>query len=555
MKKRRLSALFLSLTMAATLLAGCGGSSGEQQTQAAGEVAAPTGEAAETVYITGSFPLNIDPAVASSDIDASVMFNVYDSLVFIEDDGTLSNHIADSYEVSEDGLTYTFKLKTGITFHDGSEITASDVAFSMNRMLAIGQGFSYLFTPYVESAEAVDDTTVVFHMKKTFGPFVNALIRLSILNEELVMANAQEEGDYGEFGDYGMNWLLTNDAGSGPYMVESVSVESNLTAVKFDDYYLGWEENAPSRIEFMAVNDAATIQTLMSRGELDITDVWQSQDNLKALDALEGIDVTNMYTGMVINLEMNTAKAPTDDIHFRKALAYLFDYDTVTSQIFPGAKQAIGPVSGSYEGSNQEMEVYSYNIEKAKEELAQSPYADQLDQYPITIEWSADVTDEEKLCLLLQQACAQVGITLNIQQCTFSTLIDHAATPEGTAHLTVMYPSDSYGEAGSVLSLRYHTTTSGTFTQYEWLLDEEIDAAIEASLETLDKESRLEQYRAIQEDLVEMCPTIWACEYPEMRAYNAAKITWPAAEFAKEGGNNAPIMGRSIYCRTMTLNK
>lgn len=546
MKKSKVFAMTLALAM---ILTSCGGG-----TQPSTNGPDSSGAARDTVFITGSFPLNADPAVASTAVDAGVMFNVYDSLVFIENDGTLSNHIAESYEMSDDGMTYTFKIRSGVKFHDGSEVDAEDVAFSMNRMLAIGQGFAYLFTPYVDHAEATDASTVVFHMKQTFGPFLNSLIRLGILNKELVMEHTQAEGDYGEFGDYGMNWLLTNDAGSGPYQITSVKIESSLTAERFEDYFLGWEENAPSGVQFMAVNDAATIQTLMSRGELDITDEWQSQDNLKALDALEGIDVSMMYTGVVVNLEMNTAKAPTDDIHFRRALAYLFDYGTAADQIFNGVKRASGPVSSSYEGSISDLPVYDYSIEKAKEELALSAYADQLDQYPLTIEWSADVTDEEKLCLLLQQACQQVGITLNIQKCTFSTLIDHAATPESTAHLTIMYPSDSYTEAGSVLSLRYHSTTSGTFTQYEWLLDDHIDAAIERALQNIDKESRLAQYEEIQRELVELCPSIWACELPEMRAYNAAKITWDAAEYAANGGNNAPIMGRALYCRTMKIN-
>lgn len=552
MRKMKLMALLLALTMTATTACGGGSSdsSGSKQaeTSKTDQTSESTSETDKTIRITGSFPLNADPALASSSVDAAVMFNVYDSLVFIEDDGTLSNHIADSYEISDDGLTYTFKIKSGIKFHDGSEVTAQDVAFSMNRMLAIGQGFSYLFTPYVESAKATDDSTVVFQLKSPFGPFLSSLIRLGVLNEEEIMAN-KKDGDYGEFGDYGKEYLLTHDAGSGPFMIDTVNVESNLLAKKFDDYFIDWEEGSPDAIEFIAVNDSATVQTLMSRGELDITDEWQSQDNLRALDAMEGIDVTKMYTGAVVCLEMNTAKAPTDDIHFRKALAYLFDYETAREQIYSGAKKACGPVSESYEGSNSEMEVYTYNIEKAKEELAKSKYADSLKDYPIDIEWSADVADEEKVCLLLQQACAQVGITLNISKTPWASMIDHAATPETTPSITVMYPSDSYSEAGSVLSLRYHSTTSGTFQQYEWLLNDDIDNAINNALGTTDKESRLNQYKTIQEDIVELCPTIWVCEYPEMRAYHSGKFSWPSAE----SDSNAPIMGRSMYCRTIKL--
>ena len=396
--KTKCLAILLTSVLA---LASCGGGGSEtagSETNGANE----GGEREKIVRITASFPLQSDPAVGSNAVEAAVMFNVYDSLVFPDIDGTIVPHLAETWDVSSDGMKYTFHLREGVKFHDGSEVTAEDVAFSMNRLLAIGEGFSYLFVPYVEEAVAVDDTTVEFNMKQTFGPFVSALVRLSILNKDLVMENLKD-GPYGEFGDYGKAFLLTADAGCGPYTITDVSVSEQMTAEKFDDYYLGWGENNPEKIQFIAVNDAATIRTLMSNQELEITDEWQSMENLNTLNAMEGIDVTNMYTGCVVNLEMNTKIAPTDDIHFRKAMAYLMDYATVTSSIYPGAKQAKGPVSSAYLGSNEDLFQYSYNLDKAKEELQQSPYYDQLANYPITIEWSADVPDEEKICLLLQQ--------------------------------------------------------------------------------------------------------------------------------------------------------
>jgi peptide/nickel transport system substrate-binding protein len=78
-----------------------------------------------------------------------------------------------------------------VKFHDGTEMKAEDVAFSMNRMLALGEGFAYLYTPYVKEAIAADDYTVVFKMKKTFGPFVPALVRMYVLNKDLVMQHIQ----------------------------------------------------------------------------------------------------------------------------------------------------------------------------------------------------------------------------------------------------------------------------------------------------------------------------------------------------------------------------
>ncbi len=552
--KERKSGRIYALALAAVLLlslvlfTACGGTPANASGGAT--PGGPDKESERMVRVCASFPLQSDPGVGSNAIEAAVHFNLYDALVFAEIDGNIVPHVAEEWTAADDGLSYTFKIRKGIKFHDGSELNAEDVAFSMNRMLAIGEGFAYLYTPYVQEATALDESTVEFKMKQTFGPFVASLVRMAVVNKDLIMENLAD-GPYGEFGDYGKNYLLTHDAGSGPYYMTEMQMEEHMLAQRFEDYWLGFGENPPEQFKAMAVNDPATIRTLMSRKELEITDEWQAVENLQALEAIDGVTVTTMYTGALINIEMNTQKAPTDDIHFRKALAYLFDYDTATSSIYPDTKQAVGPVSASYKGHDDSLFQYSYNLEKAKEELAQSKYANELANYPLTISWSADVPDEEKLCLLLQAACAEVGITVNISKEPFSTLIANSAGVETTSHLTIMYPSDSYGEAGSVLNLRYHSATSGTFTQFEWLQDPAIDAAIEASLAEMDTDKRMQMYQDIQKDLVEICPSIWVLEWPEMRAYQSGYLVWPEAEAAQAGEINAPIMGRSIYLRTM----
>ena len=197
--------------------------------------------------------------------------------------------MAERWEVSEDGLTYTFYLKKGIKFHNGDELTASDVAFSMNRLLTIGEGYAYLFADSMGSVETPDDYTVVFHLKKTFGPFVSALVRLPILNEEQVMANKQD-GPYGEFGDYGKAWLVSNDAGSGAYKAKELVQQDYFLAEKNDDWFVGWSnEYAPDGFKMMAITEASTVRTMVANKELDVTDQWQSTETLAALEKMDGV--------------------------------------------------------------------------------------------------------------------------------------------------------------------------------------------------------------------------------------------------------------------------
>ncbi len=127
--------------------------------------------------------------------------------------------MAETWDVSDDGLTYTFHLRQGVKFHNGDELTAEDVAFSAQRLFDIGEGFAYLLRTVdadgnviagVKSVDALDDNTVQFTLAQPFGPFVPALVRLYIVNKDQVMENIDKtENMYAEMGDYGKKWLLT----------------------------------------------------------------------------------------------------------------------------------------------------------------------------------------------------------------------------------------------------------------------------------------------------------------------------------------------------------
>ena len=537
MKMRRFLSLLLAVCMVSAMVS----------VPVRTEAAAATGE--RWLYMNASLPLNYDPASGASSIDSSIMFNVYDALTFPDVDGTVLPHVATEWTAADDGMSWEFKIRDGIKFHNGDVLDAEDCAFSVNRVLAIGEGYTYLWADFLESAEAVDASTLKINMKKPYAVLPATLVRLPIVNKDLVMENIDSSVDtYGEFGDYGKGWLSTNDAGSGPFETQEISITDYVTCKRFDGYWQEFGTNPPDGFTVRAINEGATIMTMMSNNELSITDEWETQETLKQLDEIEGVDVAMINSGAIMCLEMNTKKAPTDDIHVRKALAYLYDYDTATTYIYPGTTKGGGPVSSAYEGSiSAELNEYSYNIDKAKEELAQSKYADTIGDYTIDVEYSADVKDEEPLCLLLQQAAAQVGINMTITATPWSTLIANAATQESTACITVMAPSDSFSEAGAVLNLLYNSANAGTFNYFHWMLDDKLDQMIIDSLAEQDHDARMAKYAEAQKYISEQCPVIWTLEWPEERAYHSDQFKWPEAEAEK----NAPILGRSLYLKNI----
>lgn len=500
------------------------------------------------VRVDEDWPTYIDPAVGNDFSDSIALVNLYDTLVFPNLDGSISPHLATEWKVSDDGLTYTFYLRRGVKFHDGTEMTAADVEFSMQRLLTIGEGFAYLFKDVV-SARAVDNYTVEFTLSQPFGPFPKALVRFYVLSRDQVLAHLKEPGQYGEMGDYGKEWLLTNDAGSGPYKVKEMKMEEHLFAEKFDDWWGGWDEDAPLYFKEMASPDPVTIRTLVARREHELTNEFQPEENLTALEQIEGVETAGFFNGNNLNIMLHTKKPPTDDIHFRKALAYCLDYETVVTRIWPSCQQSRGPVPFNLPGHNPSVFQFTRDLEKAREELQKSKYSDQLDKYPVTLSWCAEVPLEEKLALLFQANADELGIKVEVTKKPFGAMIADAQSPETTPNASIVYVAPHYPEAGSILMSRYHSSTCGSWEQCEWLQSEEIDNVIEQALSTTDDDARFDLYKQAQQMIVDLCPTIWVLDQFEKRAYQSAYVYWPAGEMGKQGKSILPVMGYGVYVR------
>jgi peptide/nickel transport system substrate-binding protein len=542
------------LTLAASFAVACAGpattvaptEAPPEPTEAAPEpTEAPTEEPPpekRALDVTFAWPTYIDPAVGSDFSSTSSLCNLYDTLVFPNTEGGVDPQVADSWDVSDDGLTWTFYLKQGITFHNGSELTASDVAFSMNRILEIGEGLAYVFLGTVESATALDDYTVEFTLTEPSGLFLTSLIRLYIADEEEVMDNVVTPGPYGDKGDYGKEYLLTHDAGSGPYKVKEFPLEEYLLMEKYDDWFGEFAPNAPDEVRFIATTEAATVRTMMSRQELEITDQWQTIEALEALDEIEGVDVAAFPVLTEFYYMIHTKKPPTDDIHFRRAMAYAFDYEAAVALEWPGTQQSQGPVPAITAGHNPDVFVFERDLEKAREELALSAYADQLDQYPVEVHWITEVPAEEKWALLFQANMADIGIDVEVVGTPWLSVVEEMADQELSPHIVTVYVSADFPEAGSLLKVRYHSDAAATWSQNEWLLDEELDQRIDDALATVDEEERYAKYRELQDYIVDLCPSLFLYDQVQKHAYQSAYVDWPAAR-----GEVIPVMGYTMF--------
>jgi len=497
------------------------------------------GWAGGSLRVTFAWPTYADPAVGSDYSSSSTLVNLYDSLVYPVLGGYVTANLAQVWEVSGDGLTWTFYLRSGVKFHDGTEFTAEDVKFSMDRLQTIGEGYAYLFDA-VESTEVVDGYTVRFHMSRQSGPFLTNIVRIYVLNKDLVMANL-EDGPYGDFGDYGKKYLLTHDAGSGAYTIKEFPLEEYVLMEKFPDYWGMVDPDAPDLVKFIATTEPMTVRTMMANKELEISDQWQTSESLAALDRMEGVDIAKFYMGGVFFYMIHNKKPPTDDIHFRKAMAWAFDYETAAALDL--SHPAHGPVAVDYPGWNPDVFTYHQDLDKAMEELRQSKYYDQLDDYPVDIHWCSLVPTEEKPALLFQANMAEIGIKVNVIRTPWMTMIDEMADMEKSPHIETIYVSPHWPEAGSMLESRYLSSSAATWEQNEWLLDPYYDEAVADALATVNMEERFAKYHDLQDYIVDLCPSIFVNDQLERHAYQSY-VDWPAAR-----GLVIKIMGYNMDAR------
>lgn len=539
--------LLLILVMCTAMITACSGKKGGSEDDTKGASGANADKIVRIMFVNTPY---LDPAVGSDEASTAIFPNIYDSLVVPTHDGDTEASLASEWTVSDDGLTWIFKLRDDAKFHNGEPVKASDVVFSMNRLLTIGEGYAYLFQGKVKEAKALDDYQVQFTLSEPFGPFLSTLVRLYIVSEKEVMENLSD-GNYGEFKDYGKKYLNENDAGSGAYQVTEYASGDHVSGVKFEDYFEEMKEGSPEGFKFMVSPEAVTVKTMMSRKEAEITDAFQPMESYTELDKMDGIDVMKFFGGSMMYLTMNNKKAPTDDIHFRKAMAYLADRANMIESIFPGSKVANGPVTEVLAGAIDEKLTYDYSLEKAEEELKQSKYYSQLDQLDYTIYWVAETPDREKLALLIQSDAAKIGLDVNVEKVPWLTLVESAATAEQSPNSGTILTTPSYSEAGSQLVASYLSKEIGSWESMDWYSNEKVDAAINDAIATIDRDERLGKYEEAQRLIMEDYATVPLFELVETHAYQSSYLYWEAADRAEKGESVVPVMGYQYSLKGM----
>lgn len=459
---------------------------------------------------------SLDPAKVTDYTGYMAIVNLYDGLTTVAPSGEIVPHLASSWDVSADGLSYTFHLRGDATFQDGTPLKASDAVWSIRRLLGINMGPSNLLADLVDPANvtAPDDLTLTVKLNRPFAPFLSATPILMVLNQKLIEANAAPGDTWGEA------YVGEHSAGSGPYRLVSYNRSADLVIDRNPDYFLGWTKGKPiDEVRFVQTSDDATVKALAEKGELGFSSHGLGNDTYEAIGRMSGYKLIQTRTAGGFVIKLNTKVYPTDDIHVRRAIAYATDYQTIQEVIYPGVDMH-GPLSDTFHDAfNTDIPAGEYNLDKAREELAKSKYAGQ--KITLVNSYVASLAFEAEVALLMQANLEQVGITLDIRPEPWNRIVEMASKPETTPASTQVTVSPSYPSPDSMFYNQYHSKAAGTWWSMEWLQNPEVDALIDRSRAETDPAQQNATYRELQQKIFDQQPDVWAVA--PLRRYAASQ--------------------------------
>lgn len=473
--KTRILALVLALLMTAALCA-CGG--GQSQNAAAETNTGSTGEAVYggeiTVGISADLDTSLDPHVSSSSAGTrEVLFNIFEGLMKPDTDGNLIPAIAEDWSVNETADEYTYTLRDGVRFHNGSEVTVGDVVYSLSRAAGLETGEPLVSdVANIAGVEAKDDKTVVVSLGTPDTEF----------NAHMTVAIVPEGSDPG-----------AEVIGTGPFKFTSRTPQDNIVLEKFADY---WGTPAYlDKVTLKVIEDGQTLVMSLRSGAVDMAERLEASQvaELTDLTILEGS--SNVVQALYLNHEFE----PFSDVRVRQALCYAIDKHAVIDLAADGHGTPVGssmfPAFSKY-FMPELTDYYTPDTARAKELLAEAGYPNGF-EFTITVPGNmpAHVDTAQVIAELLRE----VGVTAKINEVEWNTWLTEAY--QGRDFEATVVGMDAHGLAASDMLARFQSESGKNFINFN---NAEYDETYAKAISTVDE--------AEQTALFQQCETILAEE-------------------------------------------
>jgi peptide/nickel transport system substrate-binding protein len=438
-------------------------------------------------------PPSLDPHVCNDSGCHTITRGMYQSLVAYEYGGTeIEGILAEAWEVSDDGKTWTFTLRDGVTFSDGSPVTAEDVVYSFDRLNGIGKGPAFVLAGAYVGAEAVDEKTVSIKLDKSVGPFLYMLPRAFIVNKKVVEEHATGDDPWAE------DWLYDHDAGGGAFILENWEHGVETSVIKNPNY---WDPEWPKIDRFIQrqIPEPSTMRLLIEQGDVDMV-MFPSVDDLEAYEANSDTVVSEDDSLTELYIMMSMIAPPLDDVRIRKAVALAFDYQAMIDGVWLGhAVQAQGPYSRRMNFHDDTLPVYSRDLDQAAALLEEAGYPGG----GFDLELLIVVGEQYEMgsAQILQEGLAQIGVNLNIVEVSWAAMVGRMQNKDNPGQMFGYYAFPAYPDPDSSLYSMFHTSQQVAGYNCGFYGDDETDGLLEQGRFSSVQAEREAAYKAVQQRL------------------------------------------------------
>lgn len=492
--KKKLLALLLPLVLLCAVLCGCGDGSADRTADGSGSGDPDVQGAADrpneiAVGIAQDLDESLDPHKAVAAGTKEVMFNVFEGLLKPTPDGDLVPAVAESYEVSEDRLTYTFTIRDGIRFHNGEPVTGADALWSIRRCMGGGEAGVLPVEALSAIREAsYDENTVTLTLDQPNTEFLSYLT-LAILPKDY---DGQD----------------TAPVGTGPFRFVSRAAQDNIVLERFEDY---WGESASlDKVTFKIIENADSILMSLQGGAVDL---FAHLTSTQAAQLGEDFNIEEGTMNLVQALYLNNAEEPFGDVRVRQALCYAVDRQQILDLAFDGYGSLIGssmyPAFGKYFDASL-TNAYPHDVEKAKALLAEAGYPD---GFSMTITVPSNYQPHVDTALVIAEQLKEVGVAAEVQLVEWGTWLSDVYA--GRQFQSTVVGVDASTMTARALLERFVSTAGNNFINYD---NADYDALFQQAVSAPDDAAQTAAYKQAEANLTANAANVYIQDLADLVA-------------------------------------
>ena len=441
----------------------------------------------------------MDPSIKYDASIRTMQQAMYDALLkYVDTPPRVVPWLAESHDVSDDGLTYTFHLVKNAKFHNGDPVDAEAVRWSFERTLTLGKGPAWMLNAFLkaENIKALDAHTVEFTLDRPFAPFTSFLPWWFVMNPKQVMANEVE-------GDMGQKWLIDNEAGSGPYKLKRVEHGNLYELERVQDYWKG-HKGELGGIIYKLIRESAAQRAALIKGEADLV-TGLSPDEFDQLAKMDGMVTSTEPALTAFGIKFNTQGEKTSDVNLRKAVAHAFDYDALIAIYNGRAVLQTSPFSDAIKGKITVDSMARRDLAKAREYLAKSRYPDGVELEYVYVQ---GLEEERLMGLVLIDNLKELNITVKMVPLTWANMVARGSKVETSPDMMAIFATPVSTDPDAV-AIQYHPSSHGRYYGTHYYDNPEVTKLIEEARFTGDWEKRAPLYAKIQQMIADDQPEIF----------------------------------------------